>query len=168
MTIEKLYTLPKKSVENIPYSHCRILQETEERNIVEGIENARERKSGKPLYLALRVLYNQGNRKYPHWIETVELIDIKNVEAHETPCRLYGRKKDNILAFIKQKEGLKKEGIKVERNNYKIVGKFETDTEEMVVVNVGGKAACVMSKYDFERIIASQRMNEKQKQKRVF
>lgn len=49
----------------------------------------------------------------------------------------------------------------MERNNYKIVGKFETNTEEMVVVNVGGKAACVMSKYDFERIIASQRMNEK-------
>lgn len=101
MTIEKLYTLPKKSVENILYSHCRILQETEERNIIEGIKNARERKAGKPLYLALRVLYNQGNRKYSHWIETVELIDIKNVEAHETPCRLYGRKKDNILAFIK-------------------------------------------------------------------
>lgn len=97
----KIIHAAKKSVENIPYSHCRILQETEERNIVEGIENARERKSGKPLYLALRVLYNQGNRKYPHWIETVELIDIKNVEAHETPCRLYGRKKDNILAFIK-------------------------------------------------------------------
>lgn len=97
----KIKHAAKKSVENISYSHCRILQETEERNIIEGIENARERKAGKPLYLALKVLYNQGNRKYPHWIETVELIDIKNVEAHETPCRLYGRKKDNILAFIK-------------------------------------------------------------------
>lgn len=89
----KIKHAAKKSVENIPYSHCRILQETEERNIIEGIENARERKASKPLYLALRVLYNQGNRKYPHWIETVELIDIKNIEAHETPCRLYGRKK---------------------------------------------------------------------------
>lgn len=49
----------------------------------------------------------------------------------------------------------------MERNNYKIVGKFETDTEEMVVVNISGKAACVMDKCDFERIIASQRMNEK-------
>lgn len=49
----------------------------------------------------------------------------------------------------------------MERNNYKIVGKFETDTEEMVVVNVGGKAACVMSKYDFERIITAQRLNRR-------
>lgn len=40
----KIIHAAKKSVENIPYSHCRILQETEERNIVEGIENARERK----------------------------------------------------------------------------------------------------------------------------
>ena len=72
-------------------------------------------------------------------------------------------KKDNILAFIKQKEGLK-----VERNNYKIVRKFETDTEEMVVVNVGGKAACVMSKYDFERIITAQRLNRRQKEGKKY
>lgn len=49
----------------------------------------------------------------------------------------------------------------MERDNYKIVGKFETETEAMVVVNVGGKAACVMSKYDFERIIKAQRLNER-------
>ena len=88
----KIKHAASKSVKSIPYSHCRISQETEEKNIIEGIKNARERKAGKPLYLALKVLYNQGNRKYPHWIETVELIDIKNVEEHETPCRLYGRK----------------------------------------------------------------------------
>ena len=97
----KIEQKAKKSVENIPYSHCRILQETKEKNVIEGIKNARERKAGKPLYLALRVLYNQGTKKYPHWIATVELINIKNIEAHETSCRLYGRKKDNILAFIK-------------------------------------------------------------------
>ena len=98
---KKINQMAEKSVENIPYSHCRILQEAKEKNVIEGIRKARERKPGKPLYLALKVLYNQGNKKYPHYIETVELVNIKNIEAHETPCRLYGRKKDNILAFIK-------------------------------------------------------------------
>ena len=98
---KKIKQMAEKSIENIPYSHCRILQETKEKNIIEGIRNTKERKPGKPLYLALKVLYNQGNKKYPHYIETVELVNIKNIEAHETPCRLYGRKKDNILAFIK-------------------------------------------------------------------
>lgn len=98
---KKIEQMAEKSVENIPYSHRRILQETKEKNIIEGIRNTKERKPGKPLYLALKVFYNQGNKKYPHYIETVELVNIENIEAHETPCRLYGRKKDNILAFIK-------------------------------------------------------------------
>ena len=91
----------KKSIENIPSSHCRIREEKENEELIKLITTVKSRTSGKPRYLIVAEPYNQGTRKWSHYIKVVRQINIEGKDGHETPCTLYGYKKDKILAIVK-------------------------------------------------------------------
>lgn len=91
----------KQSIENIPSSHCRIREEKENEELIKLITTIKSRTNGKPHYLIVAEPYNQGTRKWSHYIKVVRQINIEGKDENETPCTLYGYGKDKILAIIK-------------------------------------------------------------------
>ncbi len=55
----------------------------------------------------------------------------------------------------------------MDKNTYTFVGKFECCGVTMVTVIIGGKAACVMTERDYNRIIETERKFNKQNKYRV-
>lgn len=49
----------------------------------------------------------------------------------------------------------------MEKNTYTLIGKFNNRKETMVIVEIKGKAACVMPERDYNRIIETERKFEK-------
>ena len=62
---------------------------------------------------------------------------------------------NNLVAFIVEK--LKKVGVKMEEKIYKLINKFECCGKVMVTVIIKGRAACVMSELEYNRIIEAER-----------
>lgn len=51
----------------------------------------------------------------------------------------------------------------MEKNTYTIINKFECCGNTMVVITIKGKAACIMSETDYNRIIEVERQHRKKK-----
>ncbi len=56
----------------------------------------------------------------------------------------------------------------MEKNTYTLVGKFECHGVTMVVVAIKGKAACIMSETDYNRIIEAERKYKKKNRLKVY
>lgn len=97
----KIKEKAKQSIKNIPSSHCRIREEKENEELIKLVTMAKTRTNGKPHYLIITESYNQGTRKWSHYIKIVRQVDIEGKNEHETPCTLYGYRKDKILAIVK-------------------------------------------------------------------
>ena len=64
------------------------------------------------------------------------------------------------MAFIVEKN--KERGIsKMDKNTYTVISKFECCGKTMVTVIIKGKAACVMSELEYNRIIEIERKYRK-------
>ena len=63
---------------------------------------------------------------------------------------------NNLVAFIVEK--IRKEGQnRMGKNTYTLVNRFECCKKTMVTVIIKGKAACVMSELEYNRIIETER-----------
>lgn len=63
---------------------------------------------------------------------------------------------NNLVAFIVEK--IRKEGQnRMDKNTYTLVNRFECCGKTMVTVIIKGKAACVMSELEYNRIIETER-----------
>lgn len=98
---DKIKEKAKQSIKNIPFSHYRIREEKENEELIKLVTTAKTRANGKPRYLIITESYNQGTRKWSHYIKIVRQVDIEGKNEHETPCTLYGYRKDKILAIVK-------------------------------------------------------------------
>lgn len=59
------------------------------------------------------------------------------------------------MAFVVEK--IWKEGIKMDKNTYTLGKKFECCGKTMVIVIIEGRAACVMTELEYNRIIETER-----------
>ena len=63
---------------------------------------------------------------------------------------------NNLVAYIVEK--IRKEGQnRMDKNTYTLVNRFECCGKTMVTVIIKGKAACVMSELEYNRIIETER-----------
>lgn len=56
----------------------------------------------------------------------------------------------------------------MKKNTYTIINKFECYGVTMVVVVIKGKAACIMSEADYNRIIEAERKYKKKNRPKVY
>lgn len=98
---EKIVAKAKEAENGIAKGHCRIRQEEYHNTIIKEVQKAKSRKeTDKPVAIIVRGSFNQGTRKYSHYIRTAEYVVLKGDEK-ETEKMLGGYRKSNILAFVK-------------------------------------------------------------------
>lgn len=99
---EKMQHQAKESIKDIPVRYNRKREEAEEKELMALIRKSKGRKEGKPKYLLISESYNQGTCQWSHCIRVVRKVNIEDRLPCETPCTLYRRRKENILAIIKK------------------------------------------------------------------
>ena len=83
------------------------------------------------------------------------------MEANRKPLE------NNLVAFIVEK--IRKEGQnRMDKNTYTLVNRFECCGKTMVTVIIKGKAACVMSELEYNRIIETERKYLQRNNKHIF
>lgn len=86
---------------NIPLGHNRKREEAYHRYLMEAIKDCKPRKDGTISFLLVNEAYNQGTKKYPHWMRVCAERTIRESEIHETEKTFCGYRKANILAYVK-------------------------------------------------------------------
>ena len=60
-----------------------------------------------------------------------------------------------------------KEGIRMDKKIYIMINKFESCGKTMVTVIIEGKAACVMTELEYNRIIETERKHRQRSKRKV-
>ena len=82
------------------------------------------------------------------------------MEANRKPLE------NNLVAFIVEK--IRKEGQnRMGKNTYTLVNRFECCKKTMVTVIIKGKAACVMSELEYNRITEAERKYRQRSKRKV-
>lgn len=107
---ERIKENARTEADKIPFSYRRIKEETECTTVINGVRKTKERKEGKASYLLLMENYNQGTRKWSHWIKSTYLVKVPDGKIVTTERkqrngriirRINGYMEDKVLAIIK-------------------------------------------------------------------